>query len=313
MIRTKFLGTCLSCIILVGFSFPVNPQILSVVSVPTRLHFELDAYCSIGKLDHPAFANEEFPQFSSFPRFKVAIVPVATDTRLNGTNLKRLINIKDFADYISFHAPNLKLVQLGESYTYYQNGQPVNTGKLYNALTVSSDDPKSVKERIEATLSNKKVNWTMPAAERSYYDVRVFASPDPPFSLGELTSDKKSLANGAFLDQLSQGYFPENGFARENVKFNACQPYTVVPVIVAQDNFLDFMFRPVGTVFEEVGGEYVQKPSSESACAIKSIFHDVIFDQTSSSMGFDGVMDMTIKTKLRYKNEFRFDYSVDPP
>lgn len=313
MIRTKFLGICLSCIILVGFSFPVNPQVLSIVSVPTRLHFELDAYCSIGKLDHHAFANEEFPQFSSFPRFKVALVPVATDTRLNGTNLKRLVNVKDFADYISFHAPNLKLVQLGESYTYYQNGQPVNTGKLYNALTVSSDDPKSIRERIEATLSNKKVNWTMPAAERSYYDVKVFASPDPPFSVGELASDKKGLASGAFLDQLSQGYFPESGFARENVKFNTCQPYTVVPVIVAQDNFLDFMFRPIGTVFEEVGGEYVQKPSSESACAIKSIFHDIVFDQTSSSMGFDGVMDMTINTKLRYKNEFRFDYSVDPP
>ncbi len=283
------------------------------VSMPTRLHVKATAFCSVGGLDTLAYANEEFPQFSAVPRFKVALVPFVTGTQVFGASLLRLASYKNLTDFLKFYSPNLHFVQIGEDYKFFSSGLLQSQGKLYSSLAPAGIGAGEAKLKIQDALKLPKVNWTMGASETNFEQVDVFAAPQDEKNLRVILSDAKSFATGDALSNISQGFFPQTGYAQSDLAFSVCHPYTVIPTVYAQDNFFDFKFRPIGATFEQQNSEYVQVPSSELACSVKSHFVGAEVGNVSMFDGLDGVRDVSVDFKVRYQNEFRFDYLVDPP
>lgn len=299
----------------VGFSFlafmPMDPT-TKLSSIPTRLHMKVNAFCSIGRLDFPAFENEEFPHFSNIPTFKLSLVPIVPGADLYGSSLSGLIKYPNFAQFLDYYKANLRLIQVGENYTYLYGGKTSNLSKLYSSLAPSAIDPEKVKQLYQTALDSLSSNWMIPGTQLNFEKINVFTS-DSNNSIASLLSDKLSVAKGDPLDVLSQGNYPEKGFATSNLDFSTCTPYMTIPVIYATDQYLDFMLKPIGTIFEEKDGKAISIPSSEPACWVKSKLFDVSLSNIYSGKAKDGVNDVNLDANLRYTNEFRFDYVVDPP
>lgn len=300
---------------LVGFSFlafmPMDPA-AKVSSLPTRLNVSVNAYCSLGKLNFPAFENEEFPHFSNIPNFKVSLVPVVPGAELYGSSLSGLIKYDNFAKYLTYYQANTRLIQVGENYTYIFGGKTANMSKLYASLAPSAVDPEKAKLLYQSALDSLSANWMIPGTQMNFEQVNVFTS-DSNSSIGSLFSDKLSVARGEPLNVLSQGNYPDFGTATSNLNFSTCTPYTTIPVIYAADQYLDFMMKPIGTTYQQQGDSVISMPSSDAACWVKSKLYDISLTNTYSAKARDGVNDVNIEASLRYANDFRFDYVVDPP
>ena len=294
-----------------GFS-SLKTDILSFTSVPTRLHIHVESGNQYGNLFYPS-TSKDYPQFSACPRFKVGLVPVVNGTQVYGTTLNRITTYDDFSSFLSRYAPNLRLIQMGEEYSYFSGGQINNAASIYGSLATTSVTPEQAKQRTDEALGLKKVDWTIAASDINFEKIKVYAFPDQNKSVSSIFSDPKVVASGQVLDELAQGFFPKEGFTSSNLDFTVCQPYTSIPVLLPQDNFLDFKFRPVGTNYEETAGEYIPKSASEPATWVHAKLLDVQNDNMTISEGFDGVRDITASFKVRYTNDFRFDYQVDPP
>ena len=287
-------------------------ELVHFVSKPSRVHVNVDASLVLGRLKYPAWGNEEIPHLSRMPRVKVGLVPVVIGTEIWGTNISRLLTNEGFTEFIARNYPNLKTIEFGEQYEQFRGGEMVTTSKLYNALTNTGVEKEKAGE-LASRAFVEGVNWTIPATEDNFESVSIFPGFENRSSLGEYFTDELKRKNGEALGSISQGYFPSEGFATEPLSFTICHPYTTIPVVYAEDQYMDYFFRPIGTIIEKQGGTIISKPGSESACAVRFKYEDTVVENIPIKHGRDSVDDVTINLNVRYSGEYRFDFAIDPP
>lgn len=296
------------CLLLTGLGTP-QIEMPSITSTPSRMHFSINAYCSVGQLDIPAWGNRDYPLFDAVPRVKAAMIALVPGTTMYGSGLAKLLNPKSFMDFMRYYSSNLHLVSVSEQYNFFGDGQAKTAGYTYNAITNAGITPEQAKQNIEKNLVASKADWTMPGTFRNFDSVKVFTSSNP-LNLRDILWDQKSTANGQALEKLAQTMMPTYGWLDSKADIEMTQPYLTIPVAHAQDQYLDFMMRPVGTNFDDNG---TSSTSSEAVTYVRSKVASIDPSNIRVSEGFDGVKDITADLKVRYKNEFRFQCEVDPP
>lgn len=306
-VRKISLIICL-CVAFAGFSFPVA-ELPTVMSMPTRLHVKTNAYCSVGPIDIPAWQNPDYPLFDSIPRTKIGLVSFVPGTTMQGAGLAKLMNPKSFMDFIRYYSSNLHLLTIGEEYGFFSGGQERTAGFVYSAISNAGVTPDQARKSIENNLIRLKGDWTIPGSFRNYDSVKITANPNE-LDLKRMLYNQKKCSNGEVLANLSQTMIPLAGWLDQEQDVSMTQPYTTIPVIHAQDQYLDFLMRPVGTVFDDNGKS---SSSSDPVTWVRSSVYGVDVGNINVSDGFDGIRDITAQFSVRYRNEFRFQFEVDPP
>ncbi len=302
---------CLVAVLMVtsvsyGFDSP------KLESKPSKINVNVSAYLAVGSLKFPAWDNEHMPQLRRMPRIKVGTVPIITGTQIWGTSLSRLLTNEGFTNYMARNYPNLKTIEFNESYKQFSQGELVSNNVYYNAVTNNGMMKETAKDlMVDATKEG--VDWTIPGLEANYESVSVRPGFENLVDLADVFGSELMRANGQALESVSQGYFPPEGFAEKPVDFSICHPYTSIPVVYAEDQYLDYYFRPLGTITEIEGGQVVTKPGTEHACAIRFKHLDTYADNIPINPGIKGIDDIDINLTVRYTGEYRFDYAVDPP
>ncbi|MBP7732565.1 MAG: hypothetical protein KA140_02240 [Caldisericia bacterium] len=291
-----------------GFSSPAVEK-PSISSLPSRLHFTANAYCSIGTMNIPAWDNEDYPLFDSIPRAKIGLVSFVPGTTMYGGGLAKLFNPQGFMDFIRYYSSNLHLLTIGEEYGFFSGGQEKTAGFVYSAMANAGVTPEQARKAIENNLISIKSDWTIPGTYRNYDSVRISANTSD-LNLKKMMYDQQKCANGEVLANLSQTMIPASGWLEEPQNLEMTQPYTTVPVIHAQDQYLDFLMRPVGTVYDDNGKS---SSTSDPVTWVRSKVSSVDVGNIKVSDGFDGIRNVDVDFGIRYKNEFRFQFEVDPP
>ncbi|NTU61151.1 MAG: hypothetical protein HGA95_02295, partial [Caldiserica bacterium] len=298
---------CLSVLCL-GFAVPPVER-PSISSLPSRLHFTTNAYCSIGTMDIPAWSNQDYPLFDSIPRAKIGLASFVPGTTMYGAGLAKLMNPQSFMDFIRYYSSNLHLLTIGEEYGFFSGGQEKTTGFVYSAIANAGVTPEQARKAIESNLVTIKSDWTIPGTYRNYDSVKISANPND-LNLKKMMYDQQKCANGEVLANLSQTMIPTAGWLEEPQDLEMTQPYTTIPVVHAQDQYLDFLMRPVGSVFDDNGKS---SSTSDPVTWVRSKVSSVDVGNIKVADGFDGVRNIDVDFKIRYKNEFRFQFDVDPP
>lgn len=300
----------LLCLNILCLGFAVPPVgTPSILSIPSKLHFTANAYCSIGTLDIPAWKNQDYPQFDSIPRAKVGLVSFVPGTKMIGAGLAKLLNPKGFMDSIRYYSSNLHLLTIGEEYGFFSGGQERTAGFVYSAMANAGVTPDQARKAIEENLVTIKSDWTIPGTFRNYDSVKITANTNDQ-NLKKIMYDQQKCANGEVLASLSQTIVPPVGWLEEPQDLEMTQPYTTIPVVDAQDQYLDFLMRPVGTVYDDNGKS---SSTSDPVTWVRSKVSSVDAGIIKVSDGFDGVRNIDVDFKIRYKNEFKFQFDVDPP
>ncbi|HOO97360.1 MAG TPA: hypothetical protein PKV16_06350 [Caldisericia bacterium] len=283
------------------------------VSSPTRLNIDVDASLCVGGLRFDAYDTEDLPHLSAVPNYRVGLVPIAPGTEIWGTNISRLLTNQGFTEYMGRNYPNLRLYEVGEQYDLFREGALISDSRLYNMLVNSGSSDTSTEENLRDAMSLSGVSWTLPASEDNFEEVEVYPGGKKNIDIGSYFMDEMNRADGKALESVAQGFIPNTGFAKGETHFITCNPYTAVPVVYATDRYMDFHFKPIGTVFVKNGSNVVTQPGSEQACAVKFKHVDTSIQNIQSNLGFDGVTSLNIKADVRYTGEYRFDYMIDPP
>lgn len=306
-VRKINLIACL-CLAFAGFTFPAA-ELPTIESKPSRLHVTANAFCSVGSLDIPAWGNQDYPLFDSIPRAKIGLVSFVPGTTMQGAGLAKLMNPKSFLDFIRYYSSNLHLLTIGEEYGFFSQGQEKTAGFVYSSIANAGVTPEQARRSIENNLIRIKSDWTMPGSYRNYDSVRITANPNM-LDLKRMLYDQKKCANGEVLANLSQTMIPPAGWLDRQQDIEMTQPYTTIPVVHAQDQNLDFLMRPVGTVYDDNGKS---GSTSDAVTWVHSRVANIEVGNIKVSDGFDGIRDIDVKYNIKYKNDFRFQFEVDPP
>ncbi|MEZ4813512.1 MAG: hypothetical protein R2883_08620 [Caldisericia bacterium] len=282
------------------------------ISKPTRFHVKVNSSLAVGRISFDAWDNPEMPQLQRMPRVKVGFAPIVNGTEVWGTNLSRLLTNDGFSDYIARNYPNLKTIEFGEQYEQFMGGELITTSKMYNAIT-NTGMSKATAEQLAFEAVESEVDWTIPGTEDNFEKIDVYPGYENRVNLGDIFGSELDRKNGRALTAISQGFIPDYGVAEKPLDFTICNPYTSIPVVYAEDQYMDFFFRPIGTIFEQDGGTVISKPSTETACFVKFKYHDTTVKNIPFTKSDDGIDEAEIDLNVRYTGEYRFDFAVDPP
>lgn len=304
----------IACLVAVFWitSFAFGYDAPKLESKPSRINVNVSAYLAVGALKFPAWRNDEMPQLSRMPRVKVGMIPIVTGAKIWGTSLSRLLTNEGFTYYMARNYPNLKTIEFSESYKQFSEGELISTNTLYNAITNNGMMKETAKE-LMASATSEDVDWTIPGAEANYESVSVRPGFENMVNLAEVFGSELMRENGEALESVSQGFFPSEGFTDQPISFSICHPYTSIPVVYAEDQYMDYYFRPLGTITEIEEGRVVTKPGTEHACAVRFKHFDTYPDNIPINPGVKGVDNIDIDMTVRYTGEYRFDYAIDPP
>lgn len=304
----KLIGIVLVAVFCTGFGLPDRERPV-MTSEPARLHLKVDAFCGVGDISIPAWGNPDYPLFDAVPRVKVGMVSLVPGTNMYGSGFQKLVRHDDFINFIRYYSSNLHLITVAEEYGFFGSGQERTAGFTYNALANAGITPDQAKSAIEHNLMSSRTDWTIPGSIRNFDSVKV-ATFENQLDLKRMMYDLQKCASGEVLGRLSQTTVPLDGWAESPINIEMTQPYTTIPVVLAQNQYLDFLMRPVGTQFDGDG-----KPSTTSDAVTyarsQAKFTDV--ENISVFTGKDGVKDISVNAKVVYQNEFRFQCEVDPP